>query len=145
VGRRFLCRGAVLRHAGLAVSLAIPLASATAATFDGSWSIVEVCEASVEGARGYTWRFEAVVKEGHLVGQYRTKGQSPSMTLQGNIRPDGTATLSATGISGDADHNVKFAPAQSPISYRVAAKFEGAAGSGDRTDGRSCKFTFTKH
>jgi len=103
-----------------------------------------VCETTSEGARGYTWRYDATVKDGHLVGQYRTKGQSPSMTLEGQIGPDGTATLQAQGISADAEHNVRFAPAQTPISFRVAARFEGSKGSGNRLGVRTCRFTFSK-
>jgi hypothetical protein len=108
------------------------------------WSIVEVCETTSEGARGYTWRYDGDVKNGHFVGQYRTKGQSPSMTLEGQIQADGSATLQAQGISADSDHNIKFAPPQTPISYRVAAKFDGNKGSGSRLGGRVCKFTFSR-
>jgi hypothetical protein len=115
-----------------------------AASFDGPWSVLQVCETTSEGARGYTWRYDATVKDGHLIGQYRTKGQSPSMTLEGQIQPDGMATLQAQGISADAEHNVKFAQAQTPISFRVAAKFEGGKGSGNRLGSRVCKFTFSK-
>ena len=118
--------------------------SAHAEPFDGTWSVLQVCETTTEGARGYTWRYDAGVKTGHLVGQYRNKGQVPSMTLEGQIQPDGTATLQAQGISGDAEHNVKFAQAQTPISFRVAAKFEGSKGSGTRLGSRACKFTFSK-
>ena len=56
-------------------------ASAHAASFDGTWSVLQVCETTSEGARGFTWRYDAAVKDGRFVGQYRTKGQSPSMTL----------------------------------------------------------------
>lgn len=128
--------------------LAIPAlslaASSHAATFDGSWSVVEVCDATGEGARGYTWRFDAIVKDGHLIGQYGTKGESPSMTLEGDIGPDGAASFFATGIAGDSAHNKKFAPPQSPIKYRVAGKFEAAFGTADRLDSRRCKFTFSR-
>lgn len=110
---------------------------AQAASFDGAWSVLEVCETTSEGARGYTWRFDADVKNGHLVGQYRNKGQSPSMTLDGQIRPDGTATLHAQGISADAEHNVKFAQAQTPISFQVTAMFDGNKGNGSRVSGSS--------
>jgi hypothetical protein len=120
------------------------IGSAHAAPFDGTWSVLQVCETTSEGARGYTWRYDAEVKNGHFVGQYRTKGQSPSMTLEGQIQPDGTANLQAQGISGDAEHNVKFAQAQTPISFRVAAKFEGSKGNGTRLGSRACKFTFSK-
>ena len=118
--------------------------SARAASFDGTWSVLQVCETTSDGARGYTWRYDAEVKNGRFVGQYRNKGQVPSMTLEGQIQVDGTSTLKASGISGDAEHNVKFAQAQTPISYQVSAKFEGNKGTGSRLGARACKFTFSK-
>jgi hypothetical protein len=118
--------------------------NAHAASFDGTWSVLQVCETTSDGARGYTWRYDADVKNGRFVGQYRNKGQVPSMTLEGQIQADGTATLKASGISGDAEHNLKFAQAQTPISFQVSAKFEGSKGSGTRLGSRACKFTFSK-
>ena len=137
-GVRFGCvaLGSILAVAGWS--------SAEAASFDGTWSVLQVCDSTQEGARGYTWRYDATVKDGHLIGRYRNKGQSPSLTLEGQIQPDGTAALVADGISADSDHNIKFAPPMSPISFRVAAKFEAAAGTGSRLGVRSCKFTFNK-
>jgi hypothetical protein len=117
---------------------------ARAAAFDGTWSVLQVCETTSEGARGYTWRYDAEVKNGHLVGQYRNKGLSPSMTLEGQLEPDGSAVLQAQGISADAEHNIKFAQSQTPIFFRVAAKFDGKKGSGSRLSGRVCRFTFSK-
>jgi len=133
----------VVAWAGALLDLAT-IQSAHAASFEGTWSVLQVCETTSEGARGYTWRYDADVKNGHFVGQYRNKGQAPSMTLEGQIRADGTAILKASGISGDAEHNVKFAPAQTPISFQVSAKFEGGKGSGSRLGSRACKFTFSK-
>src|SRR6516225_11260288 len=115
---RFLGHGPVPMRSLAALLWLATCASAHAASFDGTWSVLQVCETTSEGARGYTWRYDAAVKDGRFVGQYRTKGQSPSMTLEGQIQPDGTATLQAQGISGDAEHSVKFAPAQTPISFR---------------------------
>ena len=137
-----------LRGSGIglgALLMLAAIASAQAASFDGTWSVLQVCDATKEGARGYTWRYDADVREGHFLGHYRNKGQSPSMTLEGQIQPDGTAILQASGISGDSDHNINFAPPQTPISFRVSAKFEGNTGSGTRLGVRSCKFTFSKH
>jgi hypothetical protein len=127
-----------------AILVLAPIASAEAASFDGTWSVLQVCEATKEGARGYTWRYDADVKQGHLLGHYRNKGQSPSLTLEGQIQPDGTATLQADGISADSDHNINFAPPQTPISFRVSARFDGKQGSGTRLGVRPCKFTFSK-
>jgi hypothetical protein len=78
--------------------VSLPWSSLNAQSFDGEWSVLQVCETTQEGARSYTWRYGAIVKDGHFVGQYRNKGQSPSMTLEGQIKADGTASLSARGI-----------------------------------------------
>jgi hypothetical protein len=86
-GRDTVCAGVG------ALLLLASIESAFAASFDGTWSVLQVCETTSEGARGYTWRYDADVKIGHFVGQYRTKGQSPSMTLESQILPDGSATL----------------------------------------------------
>ena len=123
----------------------LPLVSSHAASFDGAWSVLQVCDSTQEGARGYTWRYDATVKDGHLVWQYRTKGQSPSLTLEGQIKSDGNAAFIAEGISASADYNVGFAQSQSRISFRVIAKFDDAAGTGSRVGVRTCKFTFAKH
>lgn len=113
--------------------------------FDGEWSVLQVCDSTQEGARGYTWRYGATVRNGSFVGQYRTKGQSPPwMTLEGKIQPDGTANLIAQGISDSADYNIGFAQSQSPISFQVVAKFEATSGAGNRVGPRVCKFTFSK-
>ena len=37
--------------------------AAEAAPFDGTWSVLQVCDSTQEGARGYTWRYDAAVKE----------------------------------------------------------------------------------
>ena len=121
----------------------LPL-QAYAEAFDGTWSVLEVCESSPEGARGYKWTYPATVKDGYFVGQYRQAGQSPSMSLKGIIKPDGSASLIAHGISDDSDHNIKFAPAQTPINFEVRANFTGRTGTGERLTGRVGKFTFTK-
>lgn len=122
----------------------LPWGSLRAQSFDGEWSVLQVCEATQEGARGYTWRYSARVKDGHLVGQFRDKGQSPSMTLEGRIKADGTASLSARGISGSAEFNQKFATTATPISFEVMARFTATTGTGDRVGSRVCKFTFTR-
>ena len=126
------------------ICASFPWASSYAQSFDGEWSVLQVCETTQEGARGFTWRYAATVKSGHFVGQYRNTGQSPSMTLEGQINPDGTASFAARGISGSADFNQKFAASATPIAFQVTAKFAGTTGTGDRVGSRACKFTFTK-
>jgi hypothetical protein len=115
-----------------------------ASSFDGAWSVLQVCDPTEEGGRRYTWRYDATVKHGRLVGQYRLKGQRPSLTLEGKVEPDGSAILIGEGLSGDSDHNIGFAPRQGRISFRVTARFEATLGTG-RAGIRGCKFTFNKH
>jgi hypothetical protein len=139
-------RGSSMRRALLtALGLALlPLASSHAASFDGTWTVLQVCNSTQEGVPGYTWRYDATVKRGNLVGQYRLKGQRPSLTLQGEVKPDGSASLIAEGLPASSDFNTGSAPTPSRISFRVVATFEGTLGTG-RAGVRGCKFTFNKH
>lgn len=125
--------------------LLLAFASSHAASFDGTWSVLQICNSTQEGARGYTWRYDATVKHGHLVGQYRSKGQRPSLTLEGQVKSDGSAFLIAEGISASSDDNIGFASPQSRISFRVIATFEATVGTGSRVGVRGCRFTFSKH
>jgi hypothetical protein len=118
-------------------------ASSHASSFDGAWSVVQVCDSTDDGSRRYTWRYDATVKNGHLIGQYRLKGQRPSLTLTGKIEPDGSATLTAEGLSANPDYNV-WSAAQGRISLRVTANFDATLGSG-RAGVRGCRFAFNKH
>jgi hypothetical protein len=122
----------------------LPFASSHASSFDGAWSVVQVCDSPEEGGRRYTWRYDATVKHGHLVGQYRLKGQRPSLTLEGKVEADGSATLIAKGLSPSSENDVAFPSPQGRISFRVTAKFDETLGTG-RVGVRGCKFTFSKH
>jgi len=84
------------------------------------------------------------VKEGRLVGQYGTKDKPSSLTLMGRIQPDGLAALTAPGMNGKSDYTVGFGQPGEKFSYPVTAQFEGSRGTGIRTHGRTCKFTFVK-
>jgi|EndMetStandDraft_4_1072995.scaffolds.fasta_scaffold154432_2 hypothetical protein len=122
----------------------LPFALSHASPFDGAWSVVQVCDSTEDASRRYTWRYDATIERGHLIGQYRSKGQRPSLTLQGTIEPDGSATLTAEGLSANPDYNVWSSASQGRISMRVTAEFEATAGTG-RAGVRGCRFTFNKH
>ena len=93
-------RPIICAHSSLPSGLVLlTFASSHAASFDGAWSVLQVCNSTQEGAQRYTWRYDATVKIGHLVGQYRSKGQSSSLTLEGQVKPDGSASLIAKEIS----------------------------------------------
>src|SRR5260221_10964672 len=103
---------------------AIPQAPARAAPFDGAWSVTQDCEGAPGGARGFKWAYDATVKEGRLIGQYGTKDKPSSLTLTGRIQPDGSASLTASGLNGKSDYTVGFGQPGEKFSYPVAARFE---------------------
>ena len=142
--------GAPWRLRGLSVLLAVaaattlPHAGRAATPFDGTWSVVQDCPTAPDGARGYKWLYEAVVTNGNLVGEYGTSGNPSSLTLTGTINADGSARLAASGLTGNSDRTKGFMQPGSKFYYPVDAKFAGTKGTGTRTAGRTCNFTFTK-
>jgi hypothetical protein len=132
---------AVAALAGVAVN---PSGIVQAASFDGNWNVMQDCETAPGGARGFKWTFDATVKEGRLLGQYGTKDKPASQTLSGRIQPDGSASLTASGVNGKSDYTLGFAQTGDKFSYAVSAHFDEKRGTGIRTQGRTCKFTFVK-
>jgi hypothetical protein len=53
----------------------------------------------------FTWTFSADVRNGELRGQHG-RAERPGWLLQGRIRPDGGAALSARGITGTVGYNI---------------------------------------
>ena len=125
-------------------AMAFPQAPARAAPFDGARSVTQDCEGAPGGARGFKWAYDATVKEGRLIGQYGTKDKPSSLTLTGRIQPDGSASLTASGLNGKSDYTVGFGQPGEKFSYPVAARFEATRGTGLRTQGRTCRFSFVK-
>ena len=122
----------------------MPSAEAGAASFDGAWTVTQACEAAPDGARAFKWIYDATVKQNYLVGQYGTKDKPSSLTLTGTIRADGTANLEARGLVGKSDYTLGFGNPGDKFFYRVDARFAASKGSGLRTAGRTCSFTFMK-
>ncbi len=117
--------------------------AARAASFDGEWSVTQACPDAQE-AKGYTIQYPATVKGTEIHGQFRKVGETPSMTLTGTINADGKATMTVTGLTGDPKYSLKNVKAGYPINFGVEGKFEGNKGTGTRTSGRPCTFTFVK-
>ena len=111
--------------------------------FDGSWNVVVFCPAS-EDAPASAFRFMAGVKDGQLHGERGSAGSRGSMILDGTIQPDGTARLSASGVSSDAEDPRGLASQEAPYAYHVAARFQGSRGLGARIEGRVCHLSFTR-
>jgi len=114
--------------------------------FDGAWEVAVDCPPTSEGsgAKGYAYRFPATVKDGRLAGRRLAEGAPGSLQVEGAIRSDGKAQLTAQGVTGSAEYNLKRAAAGSAYGYGIAARFEGDRGSGQRVEGRACSFGFVR-
>jgi len=129
----------------------LPVSSGNAGRFDGKWNVTVACPKSDDGALGYTLEFVAQVKDGFLRGERGSEGSPSWLRYQGEIQPDGSAKLSAKGLTGDpkfsitnAQTGARYAPAQ-PYAYQVAARFEGSRGTGVATlQLRTCDVVFVK-
>jgi TIR domain len=77
--------------------------------FDGQWTVTESCPKTAV-ALGFRFVFAATVKEGHLHGQHGVVGEPSSLTLDGQIKPDGTGKIFATGLTGGAAYSPDRAP-----------------------------------
>jgi len=115
-----------------------------ARAFDGTWDVTVACAQQPGGVLPYTYKFVAEVKEGVLHAQHGSPGSEASLTLDGKIAPDGSALLEARGVTGNPSHNTRRGASNRPYSYRVAARFEGAKGTGRRLEVRACDVTFVK-
>ncbi len=112
--------------------------------FDGAWNVTVQCPAHA-GAAAYTKRLLAQVKDGTLTAQQGAVGQPNSLTLSGQIQPDGKAAIDARGMVGDPKNAVNRLGQGAAYAYRVDALFEGTRGAGNRTDdARPCSLTFVK-
>lgn len=135
-------RTSLLLVGGMLVALS--QTALAAGPFDGTWSVTQDCLPAADGARGYQFLFDATVEDGQLTGQYSNRSTSASETLSGRIEPDGSAKLIARGTNGKAEHTTGFQQPGSPFSFSVTARFEGNRGTGARTAGRTCNFTFVR-
>jgi hypothetical protein len=86
----------------------------------------------------------AEVKNGVIHGQYGTKDQPGSQSIDGQIEPNGTAMLTASGLVGNPEMAYKQKRENHPYNYKVSARFEGNKGTGSRQQDRSCTFSFAR-
>ena len=115
---------------------------ATTGRFDGNWLVTVVCPPDPGGAKGYEINLPGTVKEGALHAQ--ASRQEHSLTITGAIQPDGTATLYADGIIGNEAYAANRGARGTAYKYTIAARFDGARGSGNRVQSRICNLTFAK-
>jgi hypothetical protein len=112
-------------------------------SFDGIWDTVLSCSNS-NGALGYSFDFDSIVKNNTLHGEKGTKGQPGWLQIDGTISPDGSAALYVKGLVGAAPFAVGQRPAGTEYGYHVEAKLTTASGTGHRVEGRPCTVVFTK-
>jgi hypothetical protein len=111
--------------------------------FDGTWDTVLSCP-NANGALGFSYHFNSIVKDGLLHGEKGDKGQPGWFQLNGRIPGDGAASLYADGLVGAAPFAVGQRPKGTQYGFHVASTFTDKAGTGSRVEGRPCSVTFTK-
>ena len=102
------------------------------------------CPRTPTGAEGYVSLLLSKSRTACSGGQHGTDGQPSSLTLTGQIHPDGSAAINARGLTGDPKYAVNREAQGTPYGYRATARFEGDRGTGKKTDIRPCDLTFAK-
>ena len=95
-------------------------------------------------ALGYGKTLPAVVTDGIFHAEVGTPGKPRWLAIDGEIGADGKAFLVASALTGGAKFTVGNFPEGTPVSYTVAAQFDGAKGNGKRNEGRPCNVIFAK-
>jgi class 3 adenylate cyclase len=140
-----------MREAATKVAKAAPAPAAASASavagdarYDGTWNVTVACAPTNDGALGFTYAFDAVVKNGFLRGERNVEGKPGWLLLQGPIQPDGSATLDAQGITDNPKYAYKNVAAGTNFGYHVAAHFDSNRGTGRRLELRACDLHFAK-
>jgi hypothetical protein len=120
------------------------VAQAPTTAFDGTWLVIVSCSAASDGALGYTYRFPASVSDGVLHGEHKAKGLPGWLTIDGAIKPDGSAILLAQGLTGRPSYSVDRVQSLTPYAYHVTAHFGPTQGTGTRIELRPCDLQFSK-
>jgi len=115
--------------------------------FDGTWGVTLTCadfKDAKGGAKGYKYRFLVYVKDGVLSGEHGREHEPTWLRYDGRIEPDGTAIITAKGLTGDPQNAVGQVNRGTPYSYRLKAEFNESSGRGTRLDLRPCDAVFVK-
>jgi hypothetical protein len=117
--------------------------------FDGKWLTTLTCPAK-GNTDGYTWKIPSTIQNGNFKAERGTAGEPGYLLIEGPIKEDGTAKLSANGVVASRQYaRGVFAHKGEDYSYDVKAQFKDATGTGIKGQGlgivgRTCTFDFVK-
>ena len=123
--------------------------SAAGERFDGNWLTKLTCPAK-GNTEGYTWQFASVIQNSNFRGERGTAGQPGYLLIEGKIKDDGSAKLSANGVVVSRQYaRGVFTHQGEDYSYDIQAQFKQTEGTGTRNTGlgivgRACTFDFVK-
>ena len=127
----------------------LPAVSCGGERFDGNWQTKMTCPPK-GNTEGYTWQFPAVIQNNNFRGEHGTAGEPGYLLIEGKIKEDGSAKLSATGIVASRKYaRGVLAHQGEDYSYNIKAQFKETEGTGARSEGlgivgRACTFDFVK-
>ncbi|MGA3160632.1 MAG: hypothetical protein ABSC77_05400 [Terracidiphilus sp.] len=127
----------------------LPAVSFAGERFDGKWLTTYTCPAK-GSTDGFTWKFPSMIRAGNLRGERGTAGEPGYFLVEGPIKDDGSAKLSATGIVASRKYaRGAFAHGGADYSFEAKAQFTDTKGTGTRNEGlgvygRPCTFEFVK-
>jgi hypothetical protein len=135
--------------AALLFALTHSVEGQTSTAFDGTWWVTMGAQnyqnPNNRGlSHAFEYHFPATVARGALHGERGTRGAPSFYELNGTIQPDGTALLSASGLTGKQEDSQGLVPPGTPYSYVVKAVFKGKRGTGNSVGARVRIFHFTK-
>ena len=120
-------------------------AAQSTTAFDGNWWVTMGAQNYDNPYhRGLSHAFEFHFPATVFHGERGTRGEQAFYELNGIIQPDGTALLSASGITRKQEYSQELVPPGTPYSYAVKATFKGSSGTGNSVGARVRVFHFTK-
>jgi hypothetical protein len=131
------------------ILLLAPLAVSAGEKFDGAWTTKFTCVPK-GNTEGYTWILPSTIQNNNFHGERGTAGQPGYLAIDGRIKEDGSAKLTANGIVASRKYaRGVLARSGEEYSYDIKAQFKENEGSGTRNEGlgivgRPCTFEFTR-
>lgn len=138
-----------LKICALCGLMILPGTSTAVEELYGSWLTKLTCPAK-GNTEGYTWQFPATIQNSNPRGEHGVAGEKGYLLLEGQIKPDGNANLSASGIVVSRKYACGvFAHGSEDHNYDVKAQFKENEGTGTRNQGlgivgRTRTFDFVK-